>query len=204
MHPAKTRRAARKWIFLVAVLHVNACASGPSGPAPVLPPPTERNALGPGDILSLQIVGEKDLPAEFQVASDGTVDFPYIHTQHVADLEPQEVARLVRDELIKAKVLSDPSIVVEVKEHASRRVSLLGQVAKAGSFPLLPGMTLIQALSQAGGLTAVANSSHVNLTRKTPTGQKTVEVNVGAINEGKAPDILLEAGDQIYVHERLF
>jgi len=189
---------------VLCVVLVCGCASGSSGPAPVLPAPTERNELGPGDIFTLEIVGEKDLPLEYQVASDGTVDFPYIHSRRVADLEPQEVSRLVRDELIKAKVLSDPSIVIQVKEHASRRVSLLGQVAKAGSFPLLPGMTLIQALSQAGGLTAVANASHVNLTRKTATGQKTVEVNVDAINEGKAPDILLEAGDQIYVHERLF
>jgi len=196
-----TRKLSRA---LFCVFLVSGCASGAARPAPELPAPTERNELGPGDIISFEIVGEKDLPREYQVASDGTVDFPYIHSQRVADLEPQEVSRLVRDELIKAKVLTDPSIVIQVKEHASRVVSLLGQVAKAGSFPLLPGMTLIQALSQAGGLTAVANASHVNLTRKTATGQKTVEVNVDAINEGKAPDILLEAGDQIYVHERLF
>jgi protein involved in polysaccharide export with SLBB domain len=65
-------------------------------------------------------------------------------------------------------------------------------------------MTLIQAISMAGGLSAVANSAHVNLTRKTPTGQVTVSVDVGAINDGRAPDVPLQAGDQIYVHERLF
>jgi polysaccharide export outer membrane protein len=152
----------------------------------------------------MEILGEKDLPREYEVASDGTVDLPYVHTIKVVDLEAQELAHLIRDKLKEAKVLSDPNVVVRIREFASRRVTLLGQVAKPGTFSLTPGMTMIQAISLAGGLSAVANSSHVNLTRKTPTGQVTVTVDVGAINEGKAPDVPLQAGDQIYVHERLF
>ncbi len=182
----------------------SACASGAPTRAPNLAPPTERSLLGPGDVFTLEIVGEKDLPHEYQVASDGTVDLPYVHTLKVADLEAQEVARLVRSRLIAEKILIDPSVVVQVKEYASRHITLLGQVAKPGSFPLLSGMSLIQAISQAGGLTAVASASHVNLTRKTGGKQQTVEIDVGAIIDGKAPDIPLQAGDQIYVHERLF
>jgi len=180
------------------------CASGAPTRAPNLAPPTERSLLGPGDVFTLEIVGEKDLPHEYQVASDGTVDIPYVHTLKVADLEAQEVARLVRGRLIAEKILIDPSVVVQVKEYASRHITLLGQVAKPGSFPLLSGMSLIQAISQAGGLTAVASASHVNLTRKTGGKQQTVEIDVGAIIDGRAPDIPLQAGDQIYVHERLF
>ncbi len=188
----------------LSVVLAVACASGSGAPPSNLAAPVERNVLGPGDTFTLEIVGEKDLPHEYQVASDGTVDLPYVHTLKVADLEAQEVARLVREHLISDKVLTDPSVVVQVKEYSSRHITLLGQVAKPGSFPLVPGMSLIQAISQAGGLTAVASSSHVNLTRKTDKGQQTVEVDVGAITEGKAPDIVLQAGDQIYVHERLF
>jgi polysaccharide biosynthesis/export protein VpsN len=190
-------------LFLVLAL-LTAC--GPSGSvrAPDLPPPVERNVLGPGDTFTLEIMGEKDLPHEYQVASDGTVDFPYLHTLKVADLEAQEVARMVRDKLISEKVLSDPSVVVQVKQYASRQVTLLGQIAKPGSYPLVPGMSLIQAISQAGGLSAVAASSHVNLTRKTAKGVRTVELDVGAIQEGKSPDVPLQAGDQIFVKERIF
>jgi polysaccharide biosynthesis/export protein VpsN len=181
-----------------------ACASGGGAPASNLAAPVERNVIGPGDTFTLEIVGEKDLPHEYQVASDGTVDLPYIHTVKVADLEAQGVARLVREKLIAEKVLSDPSVVVQVKEYASRHVTMLGQVAKPGNYPLLPGMSLIQAISQAGGLTAVAASSHVNLTRKTAKGVQTVELDVGAIQEGRSPDVPLQAGDQIYVKERIF
>jgi polysaccharide biosynthesis/export protein VpsN len=197
------QNAIRVLLCLVLVLSVS-CGSSSQVRGPALVAPTERNVIGPGDIFSMEIVGEKDLPREYQVASDGTVDLPYLHTLKVADLEAQEVGRLIRDKLIEAKVLADPSVVVQVKVFASRQVTLLGQVAKPGSFPLVPGMTLIQAISQAGGLTAVANGDHVNLTRKTATGKQTVNVSVGDIIDGKAPDVPLEAGDQIYVHERLF
>jgi len=189
--------------FLLALL-ISACGGGSSERPPNLSAPVERNVIGPGDTFSLEIVGEKDLPHEYQVASDGTVDLPYIHTVKVADLEAQGVARLVRERLIAEKVLTDPSVVVQVKEYASRHVTMLGQVAKPGNYPLLPGMSLIQAISQAGGLTAVAASSHVNLTRKTAKGAQTVELDFGAIQEGKAPDVPLQAGDQIFVKERIF
>jgi len=193
----------RGWLLSFALL-ICACSPSQEGTRVNLAPPTERYVLGPGDTFTLEIVGEKDLPHEYQVASDGTVDFPYVHTLKVADLEAQQVARLVRERLIAEKVLSDPSVVVQVKEYASRKVTLLGQVAKPGSYPLLPGMSMIQAISQAGGLTAVASGSHVILTRKTSKGQQTVEVNVNAISEGRVPDVPLQAGDQIYVNERIF
>jgi len=193
----------RGWLCLLTVL-ASACASGQSSHNLNLQPPTERYVLGPGDTFTLEIVGEKDLPREYQVASDGTVDFPYVHTLKVADLEAQQVAHLVREHLSSEKVLSDPSVVVQVKEYASRHVTVLGQVAKPGSYPLLPGMSMIQAISQAGGLTAVASGTHVRLTRKGGKGQQTVEVDVEAISEGKAPDVPLQAGDQIYVRERIF
>ncbi|HEY3256754.1 MAG TPA: polysaccharide biosynthesis/export family protein [Polyangiaceae bacterium] len=193
----------RSW-FIAFVVLAGACSSNQGVHGSNLAPPTERYVLGPGDTFTLEIVGEKDLPHEYQVASDGTVDFPYVHTLKVADLEAQQVARLVRERLIAEKVLSDPSVVVQVKEYASRHITLLGQVAKPGSYPLVPGMSMIQAISQAGGLTAVASGTHVNLTRKTANGQQTVQVDVEAISEGKAPDVPLQAGDQIYVHERIF
>jgi protein involved in polysaccharide export with SLBB domain len=190
--------------LVVLAICVAACASGGGSRNPNLAPPIERNVLGPGDTFTLEIVGEKDLPREYQVATDGTVDFPYVHTLKVADLEAQEVARLVRERLIAEKVLIDPSVVVQVKEYASRRITLLGQVSKAGSYPLTPGMTLIQAISAAGGLTAIAAGSHVKLIRKTAKGQQTAEFDVEAIQEGSAPDVPLQAGDQIFVNDRIF
>jgi polysaccharide biosynthesis/export protein VpsN len=189
---------------LVGLSALSGCSSRTDNSHVKLPPPVESTTLGPGDVFQLQIVREKDLPQEYQIAGDGTVDLPYIHRVHVAGLEPQEVARLVRQKLIEQKILTDPSVIVSAKEYNSKRITVLGQVQKPGSFPLTPGMTLIQAISLAGGLTSIANKDRVNLTRKLRDHTKTVVLSVDAITEGRAPDLLLQAGDQIYVHERVF
>jgi polysaccharide biosynthesis/export protein VpsN len=196
---------ASRWAIVLALLTlVFGCGSDADNRHVNLASPTESSSVGPGDVFKMEIVGEKDLPQEYQVASDGTVDLPYIQRLSVKGLEPQEIARLIRDELIKRKVLSDPSVVVSVKEYASKKVTILGQVQKPGSFPYAQGLTLIQVISLAGGLNAIANKDRVNLTRRTRSGSRTVVLSVDAITEGRSPDIPLQAGDQIYVHERVF
>ncbi|RYZ03878.1 MAG: polysaccharide export protein [Myxococcales bacterium] len=169
-----------------------------------LPPTVEKSTVGPGDVFLMDVVGEKELPREYMVASDGSVDLPYLHTVTVAGLEPQEIARLVRKLLMEKQILTDPSVVVQVKEYNSRRVMILGQVAKPGTFPYTAGLTLIQAISQAGGLTGIANVDRVNLTRRTASGSRTVVIAISSIMEGRSPDIPLQSGDRIFVHERLF
>lgn len=152
----------------------------------------------------MQIVGEKDLPLEYQVASDGSVDLPYIHRLHVAGLEPQELQRLIRRKLIEKQILQDPSVVVSVVEYRSKRVTVLGEVQKPGSFPLVVGMTLLQAISNAGGLNAIADHHNVTLTRTTGAKTVTVTIDFDEITAGRAKDIPLQSGDRIYVGERVF
>jgi polysaccharide biosynthesis/export protein VpsN len=188
---------------LTAVL-LSACGGSGANRPVDLPLPTEKSTVGPGDVFTLEIMGEKELPREYQVASDGSVDLPYLQAVQVAGLEPQEISRLVRKLLMEKQILSDPSVVVSVKEYNSRRITVLGQVAKPGTFPYTTGLTLIQALSQAGGLTGIANVDKVNLTRRTGSGSRTVVIAIDQIMEGRAVDIPLQSGDRIFVHERLF
>jgi polysaccharide export outer membrane protein len=164
----------------------------------------ESTTVGVGDVFVISIVGEDKLPKEFRVAPDGTVDLPYIHRIQAAGLEPQELAELVRKKLVEADVLRDPSVAVDVKEYNSKRVVVFGQVQKPGSFPLTPGFTLIQAISQAGGFNGIANRDRVNLTRKNGHQARTIILSVDAITDGSLPDIPLQAGDTIFVTERVF
>ncbi|MEY2936120.1 MAG: hypothetical protein RL033_6869, partial [Pseudomonadota bacterium] len=108
------------------------------------------------------------------------------------------------ERLIEKRILTDPSVVVSVKEYNSKRVTVLGEVRKPGSFPLTTGMTLVQAISDAGGLSAIANGDRVNLTRKDKGSATTVVLSFDSITAGKSPDIPLQAGDQIFVNERVF
>lgn len=189
---------------LLLIASLIGCAGSGQSSNRALPPPSESTTLGPGDIFQLEIVGEKDLPSEYQVASDGTVMLPYIQTVRVVGLEPQEVAKKVSERLVEEKILTRPSVVVSVKEYRSKLVTLLGQVQKPGSFPYAGSMTLLQAISLAGGMTGIAHTTKVNLTRLNKSGEQTVVVNVDAIQEGRAADIPLQAGDRIFVQERVF
>ena len=191
-------------ILLLLGLLSSGCVSRPDNSKVNLAPPVESTTVGPGDVFHMEIVGEKDLPKDYQVASDGTVDIPYIHRLKVDGLEPQEIARLVRQQLRQQQILRDPSVIVTIQEYNSKRVIVLGQVQKPGSFPLTPGLTLLQAVSLAGGFNSIANRDRVNLPRRGKEGSRTVTLSADAITEGESPDVPLQAGDQIYVHERIF
>jgi polysaccharide biosynthesis/export protein VpsN len=207
--PAAQRSSRRSWLVwsvlcLLACMCFLGCKSQTRPSPGVLEAPTDETTLGPGDRFRLQIVGEPELPTDYQVGADGTVTLPFVQRLEVAGLEPNEVAALVRSQLVAGKVLSDPSVIVTVLEYRSKRVTVLGQVQKPGSFTLEPGMTLLQALSQAGGLTSLANVSRVNLTRTSQGKATTVVVNIEAIYEGNVEDIPLQPGDRVFVHERNF
>jgi polysaccharide export outer membrane protein len=191
-------------LALAAVLATQACGPKVDNSRVHLPPPVENTTVGAGDVFTLQIVGEKDLPQEFQIDSEGNVNLPFVHLVHVDDLEPQEIADLVRKRLMKDQILSNPSVIVRVQQYNSKHVTVLGQVQKPGSFPFTPGITLIQLVSQAGGLNAIGNADWVNLIRKNKDGTKSVIISLGSIMVGRSPDIPLQAGDQIFVHERVF
>jgi len=193
-------------VFSLVVLVASCFGCGPKvdNSRVELPPPVESSTIGPDDIFRMQIVGEKDLPDEYQVSSDGSVDLPYIHRVQAAGLEPQQLAKTIRERLIAERILKDPSVIVAIKEYRSKKITVLGQVQKPGSFSFSSGMTLLQAVSLAGGFTSIAKTDRVNLTRRTKTGSKTVALSIDSITEGRSPDIALQAGDAIYVGERVF
>ena len=190
--------------YTLIVALMLACGPRVDNSRVVLPAPVESSTIGPDDVFRMQIVGEKELPDEYQVSSDGTVDLPYIHRVQAAGLEAQELAQVVRNKLIELQILKDPSVIVTIKEYRSKKVTVLGQVQKPGSFPFTSGMTLLQVVSLSGGFTSIAKTGRVNLTRKTKSGAKTVTISVDAITDGSSPDIPLQAGDAIYVGERVF
>lgn len=161
--------------------------------------------VGPDDLFEIRIVGEDKLPVAYTVAPDGTVDLPYIKRLKVAGLEPQQIAALVRDRLIAGQILVDPSVSVSVKEYRSKKVEVFGEVAKPSSLSLEPGMTLLRAISQAGGFNSIANKNNVTIRRRLRDGAtKVVTVSVIDITENRMPDIPLQAGDTVFVGQRVF
>lgn len=188
----------------VSLCFLISCSSRTDNSRIRLAAPTESTTVSAGDVLSIQIVGEKDLPNRFQIDSSGDLDLPYVHRVHVDGMEPQEVADAIKKRFVEAKVLVDPSVVVRVEEYRSKVLVILGQVEKPGRYPFTPGITLLQAISLAGGFNATAKSDRVTLTRKTKTGTQSVIVSADTITDGQSGDILLQSEDRIFVPQRIF
>jgi polysaccharide export outer membrane protein len=193
-----------RFVVLILALVALGC-SGARPPPPDLPPVQRNTTLGPGDLLQIEVVGEKDLPKDYQVFSDGTIEFPYLDKVPVEGKEPQQVVDIIKARLKEEKILVEPKITLVVKAYASKSVSVIGQVQKPGSISWSDGLTLLKAISQVGGFTQLANSNSVVLIRPTKDG-KTVRVlvSVDAIMENSQPDIPLQAGDTIQVGQRAF
>ena len=181
------------------------CGGSRPGPPKNLPPPVQSTVVGPGDIFEVFVLGESGLPKEYRVQPDGTIDFPYVDRLTVAGLEPQTIVDRLKSALVEKKILQDPQITLVMKQYNSKKVSVIGQVSKPGSVAWTEGMKLVDAISQSGWFTSLADSNHVLLTRNiSATKTVTAVVSVDAITDGVQADIPLQAGDTIKVDARVF
>jgi polysaccharide export outer membrane protein len=169
-----------------------------------LPPPMEVTTLDVGDTIEIRVMGEEKLPVGYTVAPNGTIDFPYVKRIKVAGLEPQELADLVRQKLVERQILTDPNVSVNIKEYNSKRVEIIGEVQHPGSFPMVNGMTLLRAISMAGGFNAMAKRTQVTIRRRARDGTRAATVSVEDIIDNRIPDPLLQAGDSINVPQKVF
>jgi protein involved in polysaccharide export with SLBB domain len=196
--------AVRTLSALLVFLFALGCARSRPGPNN-LPPPTLSTVVGPGDLFEVSVLGEKDLPKEYRVQPDGSVDFPYIDRVTVAGLEPQQIEELIKHQLEEKKILVNPQVTLVVKQYNSKKVSVVGAVQKPGSLPWSEGMKLVDAISLSGGLTSLADGDRVRITRIVGASKTiTATVSIDDITDGKLGDIPLQAGDTIKVDQRVF
>lgn len=174
------------------------------------PPPGTRSvaspealALGVGDVVEVRVFREPDLTGTYLIDDDGGIDFPLIGRVKLEGRRAKSAEGEVRARLADG-FLVDPQISLFVKERNSQKVHVLGQVNKPGSFLLEPGMTVIQAMAQAGGFTKLAATNRVNLTRVQDGSEKSFQVRVGDIRSGDATNVELLPGDILYVPEAMF
>ena len=197
-------RSLARLVTAVLFTQAAACSRPHPGP-PNLPPPQQSTLIGPGDLFKVSVLGEKELPTEYRVQPDGTIDFPYLDRVMVAGLEPQNIVDLIKKGLVEKKILVDPQVTLVVTQYNSKKVAVVGAVIKPGSLPWTEGMKLVDAISLAGGLTSIADGDHVRITRLVgPSRTVTATVSVDDITDGKLGDVPLQAGDTIKVDQRMF
>jgi len=190
--------------LLLLAFASSACSKRGVQATEVPPPALDDTTLGPGDALTVRVYGEEEMTGNHQVAPDGTINFPLLGALHVNGLEPTEVAEKIQTELRTRDLMRSPHVSVYVDEYASKRVSVVGAVANPGTFPLEPGMTVVQAISMAGGFSSLADRDGTVVTRRIDKEIIRYRVPVLRVSKGQAEDIEVAAGDIIFVPERLF
>lgn len=201
-------RGDRLAALLAGVVAVLAGAGCTPPPTPYVPPAEDERAaerveaarLGPGDVFEVRVYGEKELSGTHRVAPDGTISVPLVGTVDVIGLTPVEVgARL--EERFRDGYLREPNVTVFVKEYNSKRVFVLGSVLKPGTFPYEENMSIVQALTLAGGFKDLADPNGTVVTRAVDGEDRRFIVPVEKITRGEHANFVLRPGDIVFVPE---
>jgi polysaccharide biosynthesis/export protein len=155
--------------------------------------------IGPNDVLNIFVWKEADLTRDITVMPDGRITYPLVGE---IDVSGQTVTSLKEKITEKLKnFLSSPEITVIVRESKSRQIYTLGKIARPGQLQLAPSMTVLQALSAAGGCTEWADTKNIMIIRRTNGKETTFRFNYQDIISGKnmEQNIILEPNDTIVV-----
>ena len=156
--------------------------------------------LNPGDVLEISVWNEEALQQQVMVLPDGTISFPLVGILNVASKTPAQVQDHIKQKL--SRVIPDPEINVSVISVSGNNIFIIGKVSQPGQVPLFRPTDVMQALSQAGGMTAYAKSDEIRILRRDKRGRlKVINFDYELITKGKAleTNILLKSGDTIVV-----
>lgn len=155
--------------------------------------------IGPEDVLDINVWKEPDMTRVVPVRPDGKISLPLINDVQAAGSTPQQLADAVKEKL--RKFLTDPQVTVIVTAINSQRVYVMGEVLRAGAFPLIPGMTVLQALANAGGFTTFADVKKIHVLRTVNGKRAELPFNYREVLKGGSEDqnIKLQPGDTVVV-----
>ena len=147
--------------------------------------------------MEVTVFKAPELSKTVQVSEAGTINFPLIGELGAAG----KTAREIEQEMTKrlgSKYLQNPQISVFVKEYFSQRITIEGAIKKPGVYPIAGGLSLLQAMAQAGGFEDTASHTVV-LFRQVDGKRLGAKYDVSSIRDGSEEDPQLQAGDVIIV-----
>jgi polysaccharide biosynthesis/export protein len=184
-------------VALLLVLHVAASHSAEPAAAPDT---RHMSELGAGDAVSIQIFGQPDV-ANVYVGDDGTISVPLAGAVQVGGMSPVDAAARVAKSLKDGGYFVDPHVTILVTQSSSQLISVLGEVHKAGRYPITPRTTVVDLLAQAGGATDTAADVVYVLRSDTSGHMNRYTVNLKGLQDSKdsLPTQNLQGGDSLVV-----
>jgi polysaccharide export outer membrane protein len=169
-------------------------ASGVSTGGPIDP---NRYVIGAEDSLQITVWKDATLSGTVPVRPDGMISMNLVGDLRAAGLTPMALAADISQRL--KKYLQDPVVTVVVLGVNSQRIFAVGEVNKVGPLMLTPGMTTLQAIVSAGGLSPFASSKKIYILRNVAGKQEKIPFNYKQALKGENQGMLLIPGDTIVV-----
>jgi polysaccharide export outer membrane protein len=161
------------------------------------PVDASRYIIGPQDSLQITVWKEPTLSGTVPVRPDGMISMVLVGDLPAAGLTPMALSADISQRL--KKYIQDPVVTVVVLGVESQRIFLVGEVNKVGPLMLTPGMTTLQAIVTAGGLTQFANSKRIYILRKVAGKEEKMPFNYKQALKGDNQGVSLLPGDTIVV-----
>jgi polysaccharide export outer membrane protein len=156
--------------------------------------------IGPRDLLEISVFGLNDLNKTVRVSEDGKISLPLLGEVPVEGLTKGECEKKI-SQLLEEKWLQNPQVTIFIREYQSKRISLLGAVRNSGPYELLGRRSLLEIISQAGGLTSEAGNE-ILVMRRLPDGlTQTIRISIQdlVLKGDPALNIILEPSDIVNI-----
>jgi len=155
--------------------------------------------LHPGDQIEITVWREEELQREMLIPPDGRISFPLTGEVIAAGRTAGEIQSEISEKLIR--FIPEAVVTVSVTGFEGNRVYVIGQVNRPGSFVMNPQVSVLQALTQAGGTTPFAAVNDIIILRGADANQEVFEFKYSEVSRGRNLDqnIILESGDVVVV-----
>jgi polysaccharide export outer membrane protein len=162
----------KKFAALCAAAALTACSTI-DGLEALAEPEAAPYRLGPGDEVRIDVYRLAEMSNSYTVGDTGAISLPIIQSKKAEGLTVEALESEIEQSIAAMNLIRDPSVTVQVAKY--RPFFIIGEVSKPGSYSFVPNMTVLTAMSIAGGPTYRANSDTVVITRtvdgKTITGK---------------------------------
>jgi polysaccharide export outer membrane protein len=187
-------RSDLKWWALPALV-LAACGAGRDAAAQQL----QDYTLSPGDAVEVSVWKEPDLTKAVIVRPDGKFSFPLVGEVAAVGRTVVQVQTEIATKL--KTYIPDPVVTVALSGLEGNKIYVIGQVNKPGAYVMNPRLSIVQALSMAGGMTPFAGLNDIIVLRKQAGGQKMIKFQFGDVSKGRnlEQNVALESGDVIIV-----
>ncbi len=160
---------------------------------------TDEYRMGPGDVLHISVWNNEELTLDVMVRPDGKISLPLIQDVTAAGLTAEELRSIIEVRL--KEYLIEPVVTATVKEVNYPKFFIMGEINNPGTYPLREKISVLQAISLAGGFTEFASPRNIRLIRDNGSLRENIRINyydlIKSGNQDK--NLFLVPGDTVVV-----